>query len=527
MKITFLGAAHEVTGSQTLLEAGGRNYLIDCGMEQGADVFENAPLPVAPADIDAVFLTHAHIDHSGMLPKLVKDGFAGKIYTTRITEDLCRIMLLDAAHIQESETEWQNRKARRAGEPEIEPLYTAADAAATMRYFIGLEYGRIYPVSENIDVRFTDIGHLLGSACIEIWMREKGVEKKMVFSGDIGDLRQPILRDPQQVADADYLLIESTYGNREHEAAGDTLKEFADILRRTLRRGGNVVIPSFAVGRTQEMLYALREIRESGMVKDLGNFPVYIDSPLASESTQIFLQTDPEYFDDETRALLEKGINPIWFSGIELSATAEESKAINFDTRPKVILSASGMCEAGRIRHHLKHNLWDPKNTILFVGYQAAHTLGRRLLEGVKNVTLFGEEIAVCAEIRELHGTSGHADRSGLLHWLDGFRVKPSLVFVGHGDDASCTAFRDTLVYEKGMNAVAPYSGTVYNLATGAPVFTAPPRYIRKGQNAVYEKLLAAAARLQKSASRLKGHSNKELLARIKDIEEIIEKMKN
>ncbi len=526
MKITFLGAAHEVTGSCTLLEVGGRYYLIDCGMEQGSDDLENAPLPVSPAEIDAVFLTHAHIDHSGLLPKLVKDGFDGKIYTTRITADLCGIMLLDAAHIQESDAEWLNRKARRAGEPEIEPLYTTADAAAALRHFIGLDYDRVYPVSECVDIRFTDIGHLLGSACIEVWMREKGTEKKMVFSGDIGNVRQPILRDPQTVESADYLMIESTYGNREHAATGDMLDELVGILRRTLRRGGNVVIPSFAVGRTQEMLYALREIREKGLLADIGDFPVYIDSPLASESTQIFLQTDPVYFDEETKALLKKGVNPIWFKGIELSATSEESKAINFDTRPKVILSASGMCEAGRIRHHLKHNLWNAKNTILFVGYQASHTLGRRLLDGVKSVSLFGEEIIVHAEICQLHGTSGHADRSGLLRWVDGFRKKPSLVFVNHGDDASCTAFRDTLEFEKGLNAVAPYSGTTYNLATGSAVFTASPRFVRKGQNAAYEKLLAAAARLQKTAGSLKGRPNKELAALTAEIDEIVKRMK-
>ena len=410
MKITFIGATHEVTGSCTMLEVCGKRYLVDCGMEQGNDVFENVPIPVAAGEIEAVFLTHAHIDHSGMLPKLYKDGFRGAIYTTPTTCNLCNIMLRDSAHIQESEAQWRNRKAERAGEALIEPVYTTQDAIGAISRFRPCNYGEVLQVGEGIHVRFTDIGHLLGSACVELWLTEAGQTKKIVFSGDVGNLNQPILNDPQFVEEADYLVIESTYGNRLHEGRADPIANLAGVLQETLDRGGNLVIPSFAVGRTQEMLYAIREIKQKGMLKGHDYFPVYVDSPMAVEATGIFLQCDISCLDEETAALVREGINPIWFDGVCLSSSAEESKQINFENRPKVILSASGMCEAGRIRHHLKHNLWGENNTILFVGYQAEGSLGRKLQNGVKSVKLFGEEIAVNAHIETLQGTSGHAD---------------------------------------------------------------------------------------------------------------------
>ena len=533
MKIQFIGATHEVTGSCTLLEVGGRQYLVDCGMEQGVDVFENVPLPVAPGNIEAVFLTHAHIDHSGMLPKLYKDGFHGPIYATRETANLCDIMLKDSAHIQMSESEWRSRKAERAGEPAVEPVYDLEDALGAISLFRPCGYGEPLRVAEGIVVRFTDIGHLLGSACIELWLTEGEQTRKIVFSGDVGNLNQPIINDPQKVEETDYLVIESTYGNRLHEAPGDVVTELAACLQRTFDRGGSVIIPSFAVGRTQEMLYAIREIKQRGLIKGHDTFPVYVDSPLAVEATGIFLQCDEANFDEETLAVIRQGINPIWFDGVTLSVSSEESKAVNFDTRPKVILSASGMCEAGRIRHHLKHNLWRSECIILFVGYQAEGSLGRKLQNGAKSVRLFGEDIAVKAEIGTLHGTSGHADRDGLLRWLAGFTEKPKMVFVNHGDEGSCEAFRKTLT-DLGYHAEAPFSGSEYDLLTGKPVTFAQGIRINReaafkgSQRAkqVYGDLLAAAEALLALVKTRKGCTNKDNAKLASQIRALTEKWK-
>ena len=518
MKVQFIGATHEVTGSCTLLEVGGKYYLVDCGMEQGTDVFQNIPLPVNPGDIEAVFLTHAHIDHSGMLPKLYKDGFKGPIYATEATCDLCNIMLRDSAHIQESEAQWRNRKAERAGEPIIEPTYTIADAEGAIRLFRRCRYQEMIRVGEGVVLRLTDIGHLLGSAAIELWLTEGTETRKIVFSGDVGNMDQPIINNPQTVEETDYLVIESTYGNRLHAAArGDAVQELADCIQRAFDRGGNVVIPSFAVGRTQEMLYAIREIKQRGLVKGHDGFPVYVDSPLAVEATGIFLQVDASFFDPDTMQVLRQGVNPIWSEGVQLSVTSDESKLINADMKPKVILSASGMCEAGRIRHHLKHNLWRRESIILFVGYQSEHSLGRKLQDGAKSVKLFGEEIAVNAEIASLHGTSGHADQQGLLNWLYGFREKPRLVFVNHGDDECCEAFR-ALLQEKGYRAEAPYSGTEYDLLTGQmTAYTEGKpidrvRSFKGGQRAkaVYDELVAAAEELLALVKTCRGRTNKD-----------------
>lgn len=532
MKLTFIGAAHEVTGSCTLLELGDRKYLIDCGMEQGRDVFENIPLPVAASAIDAVFLTHAHIDHSGMLPKLYRDGFQGKIYTTEVTADLCDIMLRDSAHIQEAETEWKNRKAQRHGGKPEEPVYTVNDAIGTMRLFRRCRYGETYTVAEDLEVRFSDIGHLLGSAAIELWMTENGVTKKLVCSGDIGNTNQPLIKDPQTIEEADYLLMESTYGNRLHEKrSGNTVEEFAACIDRAFSRGGSVIIPSFAVGRTQELLYALREIKEQGRLDKYGNFPVYIDSPLAAESTRIFLQCDTVCFDRETKALIEKGINPIWFDGITLSVTSDESKAINFDNRPKIIISASGMCEAGRIRHHLKHNLWKPENLVLFVGYQAENSLGRKLLEGAKTVRLFGEEITVEAEICSLHGTSGHADQKGLLDWAAAFRQKPTAVFVNHGDETACETLRDLLTDTLGWTVYAPFSGNCFDMLANETVDDRVGVRIRQTERAddsraarLYTALVQAANELFETAKRSRGISNKDTASFTEQIRALIKR---
>ena len=534
MKIQFIGATHEVTGSCTLLEVGGRQYLVDCGMEQGVDVFENVPLPVHPGAIEAVFLTHAHIDHSGMLPKLYKDGFRGQIYATRETSNLCNIMLRDSAHIQMSEAEWRTRKAERAGESAVRPVYDLQDALGAIGQFRPCGYGEILRVAEGVVVRFTDIGHLLGSACIELWLTEGDQTRKIVFSGDVGNLNQPIINDPQKVEETDYLVIESTYGNRLHERPGNVVTELAECIQRAFDRGGSVIIPSFAVGRTQEMLYAIREIKQNGLVRGHEGFPVYVDSPLAVEATAVFLQCDLNCLDEQTTALVRQGINPLWFDGLCLSVTPEDSKLINENHQPKVILSASGMCEAGRIRHHLKHNLWRQESMILFVGYQAENSLGRRLQDGAKTVRLFGEDIAVHAEIASLHGTSGHADRDGLLNWLQGFREKPRTVYVNHGDDDACKSFQELLT-GMGYHAEAPYSGTEYDLLTDRMTVYTESKPISREQimkgtaraQAVYADLLAAAEELLGLVKGRRGRTNKENAKLTSQIRNLIEKWKD
>ena len=532
MKVQFIGAAHEVTGSCTLLEVGGRYYMVDCGMEQGTDVFQNIPLPVNPGTVEAVFLTHAHIDHSGMLPKLCRDGFKGPIYATEATCNLCNIMLRDSAHIQESEAQWRNRKAERAGEPAVEPAYTVADAEAAIKLLRPVRYQERIQVGEGVELRLTDIGHLLGSAAVELWLTEGTQQRKIVFSGDVGNTNQPLINDPQTVEEADYLVIESTYGGRLHAASrGDAVQELAECIQRTFDRGGNVVIPSFAVGRTQEMLYAIREIKQRGLVTGHDDFPVYVDSPLAVEATGIFLQVDHSCFDPETMAVIRQGINPIWSRGVTLSVSSEESKLINSDMRPKVILSASGMCEAGRIRHHLKHNLWRKESTVLFVGYQADHSLGRKLQDGADSVKLFGEEIAVHAEIATLHGTSGHADQQGLLNWLAGFRQKPGTVFVNHGDDDSVITFQK-LLQDRGYRAEAPYSGTEYDLITGRMTVYSEGKRIDRVQvfkgsqraKQVYEELVAAAEELLRLVRTRRGMTNKDNAKLTGAIRSLIEK---
>ena len=534
MRVQFIGATHEVTGSCTLLEVNDRRYLIDCGMEQGIDVFENVPIPVPAEEIEAVFLTHAHIDHSGMLPKLYKDGFRGKIYATNETVNLCNIMLRDSAHIQMSEAQWRSRKAERAGEAPVNPTYDLHDALGAIRCFRPCNYSEIIRVGEDVEIRFTDIGHLLGSACIEIWLKEEGQERKIVFSGDVGNTHQPIIKDPQFVDEADYLVLESTYGNRFHDKPGDAVKELAHFIQKAFDRGGSLIIPSFAVGRTQEMLYAIRQIKQEGLVHGHDGFPVYVDSPLAVEATAIFLQCDLDCLDQETRDLVKQGINPLWFDGLTLSVTSEDSKRINEDHRPKVILSASGMCEAGRIRHHLKHNLWKANSIILFVGYQAEGSLGRKLQDGYKEVRLFGEDIAVRAEIASLHGTSGHADQKGLLNWLDGFTRKPHTIYVNHGSDQSVKDFQ-ALLTERGFQAEAPFSGTEYDLITGKMTIYTESRPINREAilkggaraKAVYEDLLEAATALLALVRTRRGKTNKDNAKLASQIRSLIEKWKD
>ena len=387
MKVTFLGAAHEVTGSCTYIEVGDKKGIVDCGMEQGKDIFVNQSIPVDAAELDFVLLTHAHIDHSGNLPLLYKQGFRGSVYASAATCSLCDIMLRDCAHIQVSEAEWKSRKAKRSGDRKVEPLYDMDDVEGLLTCMRPCSYNRVIQVNDCVSIRLTDVGHLLGSAAIEVWLTEGEETRKITFSGDIGNTDQPILRDPQYVRDTDFLVIESTYGDRLHGTERpDYVSALAERIQTVLDRGGNVVIPSFAVGRTQEMLYFIREIKTKGLVKGHGDFPVYVDSPLAIEATTVFLQCDTEFIDEEMQAIIRSGVNPIVFPGLELSVSQEESIAINRDKTPKVIISASGMCDAGRIRHHLKHNLWRSECMILFVGYQSVGTLGRILVDGAKKV---------------------------------------------------------------------------------------------------------------------------------------------
>ena len=399
--------------------AAGHKFLVDCGMEQGPDYYENAEIPVAVGEIEFVLLTHAHMDHSGKLPLLYKEGFQGQIFSTAATADLCEIMLRDSAHIQMFEAEWRNRKAKRSNGTlkEFVPLYDIEAAINVMKQFVGCAYEDIIQLDEGIKIRFRDVGHLLGSASIEVWAEEDGEVRKMVFSGDIGNKNKPLIRDPQYISDGDYVVMESTYGNRYHKKGEDHVTGLAHIIQETLDRQGNVVIPAFAVGRTQELLYMIRHIKEEKLVTGHDGFQVYVDSPLAVEATHVFKQNMVECYDEETKALVERGINPIDFPGLKLSVTSEESKNINFDMTPKVIISAAGMCDAGRIRHHLKHNLWREECSVVFAGYQAEGTLGRLLQDGAPAVKIFGEEIDVRAHIETLDGISGHADRDGLLTW--------------------------------------------------------------------------------------------------------------
>lgn len=516
MELMFIGADHEVTGSCHFLRVGDKNILVDYGMRQGVQMYESCALPVDAALIDYVFLTHAHIDHSGMLPFLYSRGFRGSIYATDATADLCSIMLRDSAHIQMQEAEWKNRKAKRSTDNAlIEPLYTMEDADGAIKRLIPCEYEKKIEVCPNITIRFTDIGHLLGSSSIEVWATEQSVTKKIVFSGDIGNIDQPLIKDPKVTKEADYVVMESTYGDRYHsDEKPDYIGELTNILQTTFDKGGNVVIPSFAVGRTQEMLYFLRQIKEERLVKGHEDFPVYVDSPLAVEATGIFQRNSADCFDDEAMTLIKKGINPIMFPGLHLAITSDESKEINFENTPKVIISASGMCEAGRIRHHLKHNLWREECTILFVGYQANGTLGRAIVEGAKTVKLFGETIEIRANIAKLIGMSGHADKAGLLRWIEGFEQKPDKVFVVHGEDSICKLFTECLKIEYGIKAYAPYSGTRYDLLAKEFIYEAEPVALKKkahGISDVFARLVAAGQRLVAVIYKNEGCANKDL----------------
>ena len=532
MKITFIGATHEVTGSCYYLEAAGKKFLVDCGMEQGPDYYENKDIPVPPGELDFVLLTHAHMDHSGNLPAIYAKGFKGPVYATEATCNLCDIMLRDSAHIQMFEAEWRNRKAKRQGRPEFVPAYTMEDALGVIRNFVGCPYETGIILGEGLRVKFIDAGHLLGSSSIEVNICEAGVEKTIVFSGDIGNKNQPLIKDPAYFSKADYVVMESTYGDRSHGERPDYVRLLADVIQETFDRGGNVVIPSFAVGRTQEMLYFIRQIKAEGLIHGHDNFKVFVDSPLANEATNIFGIHKYDCFDDEALELIRKGINPLSFPGLKISVTSEDSKAINFDDDCKVIISASGMCDAGRIKHHLKHNLWREDSTILFVGYQAVGTPGRALLEGAQEIKLFGEPVHVAAKICRMPGISGHADVNGLVDWIKAFEVKPQKVFVTHGEDTVTELFAARLRDEMNYDAYAPFSGTEFDLAEGEFLYEAEgvkiqkPVALQKASKAakVYEKLLALGYRLLSVIRKNEGCANKDLEKFSRDVQSLCDK---
>ena len=533
MKITFIGATHEVTGSCYYLEAAGRKFLVDCGMEQGPDYYENVEIPVACGELDFVLLTHAHMDHSGNLPAIYAKGFQGPIYATDATCHLCDIMLRDSAHIQMFEAEWRNRKGKRQGKPEFVPAYTMEDAMGVIRNFVSCPYEKVITPAEGISVRFIDAGHLLGSASIELTIREGDKEEKIVFSGDIGNTGQPLIKDPEYLHSADYVVMESTYGDRSHGEKPDYVKLLAQIIQETFDRGGNLIVPSFAVGRTQEMLYFIRQIKADNLVHGYDGFTVYVDSPLANEATTIFSEHQYDCFDEVAMELIHKGINPISFPGLKISVTSDDSKAINYDEEPKVIISASGMCDAGRIKHHLKHNLWDERNTILFVGYQAVGTLGRALIEGATDVKLFGEPVHVAAHINRMPGISGHADVNGLLDWAKAFaEVRPKKVFVTHGDDAVTEIFAKRLNEELGLDSMAPFSGTIYDLRANSCIYEAQGIRITKASVSpkatkaarAFQKLVAMGQRLMSVIRKNEGIPNKDLDRFTRDIQSLCDK---
>ena len=474
MKITFLGATRTVTGSNYLVEAGGKKFLVDCGMWQGKaeqEMENEQDFEFDPKDIDFMLLTHAHIDHSGRIPKLYNEGFKNKIYAHKATCDLCALMLPDSGHIQEQENEWKNKKRIRKGEKPIPPLYTAEEAARCLEIFEPVKYDDIIEITPEIHVRFNDAGHMLGSSVIELWVKEDDKELKTVFTGDLGNNDIPLLSEPTMIEDTDYLVMESTYGSRLHMRNDEKAEMFLDIVAETLEHQGTVVIPSFAVGRTQEILYEINKLKENHIddevfqkkYRKLMETPVYVDSPLAISATEVFKE-NTDLFEDGIKQEIMSGNNPLEFPGLKFTMTTDESKALNEDPRPAIIISASGMCEVGRIKHHLKHNIWNPNSTILFVGYQAPGTLGYNIVNGAKTVKIFGEEFSVNARIEYIEGYSGHADQEGLMNFIYSFIKKPKNIFLIHGEEESQDVLAEKIETETSLPVIIPEFGETYEL---------------------------------------------------------------
>ncbi|MCL2249398.1 MAG: MBL fold metallo-hydrolase [Oscillospiraceae bacterium] len=517
MKIYFYGAAREVTGSCFCVEFSDTRVLVDCGLQQGFDGGGNQ-FQFHPSAIDYVVVTHAHTDHTGRLPLLVKHGFKGKIYATEPTCTLMNIMLRDSAHIQELEAQWASRKKRRAGEATPESLYTMEDALNVFPLLVPCKYDEKIEVADGLEIRFTDAGHLLGSAYAELWVEESGERKKLAFSGDVGAPGHPMIRDPGFIKSADIVVMESTYADRSHEHTFDTVTELAKVIDTTLSGGGNVICPSFAIGRTQDLLYYIREIKMRGLVKNNPNFLVYLDSPLAKAATEIYSGDLMEYLDDEAKELINSGVQPLSFDGLRIVESADDSKRLNDDRTPKVIISSSGMCDAGRIRHHLKHNLWRQESAVVFTGFQALGTLGRAIIDGyVSSVSLFGEEIAINCNTYNFRNMSSHADREGLMAWIEAFDAKPECVFLVHGEEESCKSFANRLV-ERGYVAIAPKNSSSYDMRTYEPILEGRNILNRRKSDLherrdspVSQRLVLAGARLMEVIARNKGGTNKDL----------------
>lgn len=465
MKIEFVGGARTVTGSSYIIKDDDFTIMVDCGMFQGKQELQQRNqlhLIYAPPKIDCMLLTHAHIDHSGLIPKLVKEGFFGNIYATKATVDLCTVMLPDSAHIQELDAKQISKRNKKLGRPEVEPLYTVDDAIKSLENFVPVNYGEIVQIHPRVEVRFRDAGHILGSAFIEMWIAEKGKKTKIVFSGDIGTRDQSIIKDPESLDEADYLLIESTYGDRLHKSKEDTYDEFKKILIESINRNGNIVIPAFAIERTQEIIYSLNKLFKNN---ELPRIPVYIDSPLAISATEIF-RDNSQCFDEEMKKIIMSGDNPLDFPNLHFTKSAEESKLLSQEGKGCIIISASGMCNAGRIKFHLQSNLYRSESSIIFVGYQAEGTLGRRLVDGAKQVRIYGEDIAVNAKIHTLGGFSAHADKNGLHNWVKTNKNPRTKIFVVHGEEESTETFAQHLTKELGYTAYAPHWGEIIELET-------------------------------------------------------------
>ena len=546
MKITFLGAAKTVTGSNFLVETeDGTKFLVDCGMYQGRSDLEEKNYDDFLFNIDEIdfmLLTHAHIDHSGRIPKLYKQGYRKPIYAHKATCDLCSIMLPDSGHIQEMESEWKNKKRIRKGQKALEPMYVAQDALDCLEVFKPVKYDEIIDITDNIKVRFNDAGHMLGSSIIEIWVNENGKETKAVFTGDLGNNDIPLLASPTMIESADYLVMKSTYGNRLHIRNDDKAKIFLDVVYETLERNGTVVIPTFAVGRTQEILYELNKIKENTSDEEfmkkyekLMKAPVYVDSPLAVSATEIF-RKNTDLFDDDVKEAMEKGDNPLEFPGLKFTQTVEESKALNESNEPAIILSASGMCEVGRIKHHLKHNIWNPNSTILFVGYQAPGTLGRKIVDGEKKVRIFGEEFSVNARIEYIEGYSGHADQEWLLNFVYSFYTKPKHIFLVHGEEEGQEVLKDKLEENTEIPVTIPSFGETYTLDESLTVektYELPKKYrpirleVLERINTLKEEVedMAEIVKNEKLSENVKDDEIIDLNNKIKELEQQIVKI--
>ena len=524
IKITCMGAAGTVTGSNYLIEdSRGKRIVVDCGLFQGGKQTEwrnSADWGFDPGEIDTLLLTHAHIDHSGRIPKLVKDGFQGKIITSPPTAQLCEVMLLDSGHVQEMDAEWQTRRNRRRSKKGIEPLYTVEDAQKSLQYFSPVEQNQTIDIAPGMRARFLNAGHILGSSIIELWVDDGGAETKIVFSGDIGKNRQLIVKDPTEIAQADYLFIESTYGNRLHRSFKDSEAELLDAIRYAVSNNEKVVIPAFAVERTQEILYILGEFQRSGSLPDI---PIYLDSPLAIKATEIFRKNKKDY-DEEAMEIVNQGFDPFDMPNLKFTPSTEESMAINKKPGSAIVIAGSGMCTAGRIKHHLKHNLWREGASVVIVGFQAMGTTGRRIVDGEKSVRVFGENVAVAAKVFTIGGFSAHADQKGLLEWAGHFAESRPRVFVIHGEATASEALATKLTEDLKLETYVPTLGESLLLEpqkmTRAPAPGAAAEDLQQVIQGAVINLEKELEELKKRLAEKGGRIEEADIDRLRDVEE-------